>query len=83
MADLDDFFAKKDKKKKQKKGPKYSKANTDVLAKNLLENERKEENADKKAASEGVHVPLGRFPFHLCQVFSLGARQPLPLGVSH
>ena len=51
MADLDDFFAKKDKKKKVKKGPKYSKANTDVLAKNLMENERKENSAEKKAAA--------------------------------
>ena len=51
MADLDDFFAKKDKKKKAKKGPKYSNANTDVLAKNLLESARKEENAEKKAAA--------------------------------
>ena len=53
MADLDDFFAKKDKKKKGKKGSKYAKANTEVLAQNLIENERKEETAEKKAA-----VPL-------------------------
>jgi hypothetical protein len=38
MGDLDDFFAKKDKKKKG--GKKFSKANTDVLAKNLQETER-------------------------------------------
>ena len=38
MGDLDDFFAKKDKKKKGAK--KFSKANTDVLAKNLQETER-------------------------------------------
>ena len=44
MADLDDFFAKKDKKKKTKKG--FSKANTDVLAKNLEINEKKEQQAD-------------------------------------
>ena len=43
MADLDDFFAKKDKKKKGKKGPKFAKANTDILAQNLIENEKKEE----------------------------------------
>lgn len=47
MADLDDFFAKKDKKKKTKKG--FSKANTEVLAKNLEENERKEQQAEEKA----------------------------------
>lgn len=46
MAGLDDFFAKKDKKKK--KG--FSKANTDVIAKNLAENERRELEADKEAA---------------------------------
>eukprot|EP00088_Acartia_fossae_P026917 TRINITY_DN276_c0_g1_i11.p1 TRINITY_DN276_c0_g1~~TRINITY_DN276_c0_g1_i11.p1 ORF type:complete len:255 (-),score=125.78 TRINITY_DN276_c0_g1_i11:1173-1937(-) len=40
MADLDDFFAKKDKKKKGTK--KFAKANTDVIAKNLIETERKE-----------------------------------------
>ena len=50
MADLDKFFEKKDKKKKGRKGPKFSKANTDILAKNLEENDRKEENAEKKAA---------------------------------
>ena len=51
MADLDNFFAKKDKlKKKGTKGFKFSKANTDILAKNLEENDRKEENAEKKAA---------------------------------
>ena len=40
MADnnLDDFFAKKDKKKKG--GKKFAKANTDVVAKNLIETER-------------------------------------------
>ena len=47
MADLDDFFAKKDKKKKTKKG--FSKANTDVLAKNLEENDRKEQQEEEKA----------------------------------
>ena len=49
MADLDDFFAKKDKKKKGKKGTKFAKANTDVLAQNLIENEKKEEDTEKKA----------------------------------
>ena len=39
MADLNDFFAKKDKKKKG--GKKFSKANTDVLAKNLEEKDLK------------------------------------------
>ena len=48
MADLDDFFAKKDRKKKNKAG--FSKANTDVLAKNLEENERREAKAEEKAA---------------------------------
>ena len=47
MADLDDFFAKKDKKKKAKKG--FSKANTEVLAKNLEENDKKEQQAEEKA----------------------------------
>ena len=50
MADLDDFFAKKDKKKKGKKGAKFAKANTDVLAQNLIENEKKEEESEKKAS---------------------------------
>jgi len=40
MANLDDFFAKKDKKKKGTKG--FSKANTEVIAKNLEEIEAKE-----------------------------------------
>ena len=47
MAVLDDFFAKKDKKKKGKKA--FSKANTEVLAKNLEENDRKEQQAEEKA----------------------------------
>lgn len=47
MADLDDFFAKKDKKKKGKKA--FSKANTEVLAKNLEENDKKEQQAEEKA----------------------------------
>lgn len=51
MADLDDFFAKKDKKKKGKKGTKFAKANTDVLAQNLIENEKKEEDAGKKSSA--------------------------------
>lgn len=40
MGDMDDFFAKKDKKKKGTK--KFSKANTDVIAKNLIDSDRKE-----------------------------------------
>lgn len=40
MSDLDDFFAKKDKKRKNKKS--FSKANTDILAKNLEEQKSKE-----------------------------------------
>lgn len=51
MADLDDFFAKKDKKKKG--GPKkFSKANTDVIAKNLEESAKKEQKAQDKEVSE-------------------------------
>jgi len=46
MADLDDFFAKKDKKKKGTK--KFSKANTDVIAKNLEESAKKELKAQEK-----------------------------------
>ena len=41
MADLDDFFAKKDKKKKGTK--KFSQANTEVIAKNLEETAIKEQ----------------------------------------
>lgn len=46
MADLDDFFAKKDKKKKGTK--KFSKANTDVIAKKLIETEKKELKEQEK-----------------------------------
>ena len=46
MADFDDFFAKKDKKKKGTK--KFSKANTDVIAKNLEETAIKEQQAQDK-----------------------------------
>jgi len=46
MADLDDFFAKKDKKKKGTK--KFSKANTDVIAKNLEETAIKEQKQQDK-----------------------------------
>lgn len=49
MADLDDFFKKKDKKKKEKK---FAKANTDVLAKNLEQMAVKEEKATQKEMSE-------------------------------
>ncbi len=45
MADLDNFFAKKDKKKK--KG--FSKANADIIIKNIEESERRSE---QKAAAE-------------------------------
>lgn len=41
MANIDDFFAKKDKKKKGTK--KFSMANTDVIAQNLEESARKEQ----------------------------------------
>ena len=46
MGDIDDFFAKKDKKKKGTK--KFSKANTDVIAKNLEETAIKEQQAQDK-----------------------------------
>ena len=46
MGDLDDFFAKKDKKKKGG-AKKFSKANTDVLAKNLQETERSVQKVNK------------------------------------
>lgn len=54
MGDLDDFFAKKDKKKKG--GKKFSKANAEVIAKNLIETDRKElkeqERQDKELGSQ-------------------------------
>jgi len=50
MADLDDFFAKKDKKKKGTK--KFSKANTEVIAKNLIETEKKELIAQERQDKE-------------------------------
>ena len=50
MADLDDFFKKKDKKKKGEK--KFAMANTDVLAKNLEQMAVKEEKALDKEISE-------------------------------
>jgi len=50
MADIDDFFKKKDKKKKGEK--KFAKANTDVLAKNLEQMAVKEEKAMEKEMSE-------------------------------
>jgi len=46
MGDLDNFFAKKDKKKKGTKG--YSKANTEIIAKNLEEVERREQKQQEK-----------------------------------
>jgi len=64
MSDLDSFFAKKDKKKKSKKG--FSKANTDVLAKNLEEQDRKEAKADEKTA-----VPLATSEANRAQAANL------------
>jgi len=51
MADLDDFFAKKDKKKKGTK--KFSKANTEVIAKNLEETAIKEQRQQDKELNMG------------------------------
>lgn len=52
MGDIDDFFAKKDKKKKGTK--KFSKANTDVIAKNLEESAIKEQmQQDKEITNIG------------------------------
>jgi len=48
MADLDDFFAKKDKKKGKKGDKKFSRANADDLAKNLEESAKKEQKAQDK-----------------------------------
>jgi len=50
MGDIDDFFAKKDKKKKGTK--KFSKANTEVIAKNLLETDKKELKEMEKQEKE-------------------------------
>ena len=50
MADLEDFFKKKDKKKKGEK--KFATVNTDELAKNLDQMAVKEEMARKKEISE-------------------------------
>jgi len=50
MGDIDDFFAKKDKKKKG--GKKFAKANTDVVAKNLIETDKKEMREMEKAEKE-------------------------------
>jgi len=50
MGDIDSFFAKKDKKKKGTK--KFSKANTDVIAKNLIETDRKELKEQEKQEKE-------------------------------
>jgi len=51
MADLDDFFAKKDKKKKGTK--KFSKANTEVIAQKLIETEKKElKEQDKELGTQ-------------------------------
>lgn len=51
MADLDDFFAKKDKKKKGTK--KFSKANTEVIAKNLEETAIREQRQQDKELNMG------------------------------
>lgn len=51
MGDIDDFFAKKDKKKKGTK--KFSKANTDVIAKNLEESAIKEQMQQEKEITIG------------------------------
>ena len=95
MADLDDFFAKKDKKKKTKKG--FSKANTDVLAKNLEENDRKEQQAEEKAndASRSMRIiesqPGGIandvsrvYLIQSCRHFlgSNGSKEPLTFGIA-
>ena len=58
MADLDDFFAKKDKKKKTKKFPK---ANTDLLASKLEEIDRKEHQAEMKAVSAAMSAGESNF----------------------
>jgi hypothetical protein len=58
MADLDDFFAKKDKKKKTKKFPKV---NTDVLASKLEEIDRKEHQAELKAVSAAMTTGESNF----------------------
>ena len=66
MADLDDFFAKKDKKKKGTK--KFSQANTDVIAKNLEETAIKEQiqqdkditNIGDEMNPESVNQQVGR-----------------------
>ena len=52
MADLDDFFAKKDKKKKGTK--KFSKANTEVIAKNLEESAIKEQLQQDKDITTNI-----------------------------
>jgi len=52
MADLDDFFAKKDKKKKGTK--KFSQANTDVIAKNLEESAIKEQLQQDKDITTNI-----------------------------
>lgn len=57
MADLDDFFAKKDKKKKTKKG--FAKANTEVLAKTLEEKEQQEKRAEAENKPQLVQQSNG------------------------
>ena len=59
MADLDNFFAKKDKKKKTKK---FVTANTEVLATKLEETARKEHKAEMKAVSAAMTTTDPNFP---------------------
>jgi len=56
MGDIDDFFAKKDKKKKGTK--KFSKANTEVIAKNLLETDKKELKEMEKQEKELATISI-------------------------
>jgi len=75
MADLDDFFKKKDKKKKEKK---FAKANTDVLAKNLEQMAVKEEKAMEKEMSEmnndDPNTPLNQQLTWQAQQFKLNSK---------
>jgi len=76
MADLDDFFKKKDKKKKGEK--KFAKANTDVLAKNLEQMAVKEEKAMEKEISEmnndSPNTPLNQQLAWQAQQFKLNSK---------
>jgi len=70
MADLDDFFAKKDKKKKGTK--KFSKANTDVIAKNLEESAIKEQKQQDK---EMTNMGEDKNPEKINQQLAWAAKQ--------